>query len=109
MSLSIPPIIGDYFNAANHHDADGVMHCFSPDAVVRDDGKIHQGPQAIRAWNEASSKEYNAISVPLSARNEGAHSIVNCRVSGNFSGSPVELKFAFTLADNGITSLEITA
>lgn len=108
MSLSIPAAITDYFNAANDQDADGAARCFSPDGVVRDDGEIHQGTQEIRAWTEAASKKYSAVIAPVAVRSEGETSVVNCRVSGNFPGSPVELKFAFVLADDGIAALEVT-
>lgn len=109
MSLSIPAVVNDYFHAENHHDVDGVVRCFSPEGVVRDEGRIHQGPQAIRAWTEASSKKYNATIAPIDARSEDGKSIVNCRVSGNFPGSPVVLTFAFALTGDVISALEVTA
>lgn len=109
MALSIPAIINDYINAANHHDADGVVRCFSADGAVRDEGKLHQGHAAIRKWTEAAGKEYGATIEPVAAQKEGGKSIVACRVSGNFPGSPVALKFAFELAGSGIAALEITA
>ncbi len=109
MALFIPATIRDYFNAANQHDVDRVVQCFSADAVVHDEGKTHRGHEAIRQWKDAASKQYNAVIEPLSVRDEGGHSAVACRVSGNFPGSPVELQFAFVLNSDGIAFLEITA
>lgn len=109
MALPIPAIINDYIDAANRHDVDGVVRCFSAHGAVRDEGKRHQGHAAIRKWQEASSKKYDAVIEPLSAQKEGDKSIMACRVSGNFPGSPVALNFAFELAGSGIASLEITA
>lgn len=108
MTLPIPAIINDYFTAANQHDTEGVVNCFSADAEVRDVGKVIQGRAAIRQWEAASSKEYNAVIAPLAARVEGDQQIVTCRVSGDFPNSPAELTFAFVLADSGIATLEIT-
>lgn len=109
MALQIPAIINDYINAANRHDLDGVVRCFSASGTVRDEGKIHHGHAAIRQWKEAASKKYDAIIEPVAAKEEGGQSIIACRVSGNFPGSPVELTFAFGLTGSGIADLEITA
>lgn len=109
MEQSIPTIIGNYFNAANQQDAEGAMQCFSAYGVVHDEGKVHQGHIAIRQWSEATGKQYNAIIEPLAVNDEGGKTIVTCRVSGNFPGSPVGLAFAFVLTSSGIASLEITA
>jgi hypothetical protein len=109
MELSIPTIIRDYFNAANQQDAQGVVQCFSAYGVVHDEGKVHQGHIAIGHWSETTSKQYKAIVEPLAVSDEGGKTIVTCRVSGNFPGSPLALTFAFVLTSSGIASLEITA
>ncbi|WP_215409050.1 nuclear transport factor 2 family protein [Janthinobacterium sp. JC611] len=109
MSLLMPAIVGDYFSAENHHDGDAVAQCFSADGVVHDDGHTHVGHAAIKAWKEAGSKQYGASVSPISADMQGTRCLVIGSVSGRFPGSPLALRFAFTLAGNRIETLEISA
>jgi hypothetical protein len=109
MSIPMPAIVGDYFTAENHHESDAVAQCFAADGVVHDDGHAHAGHAAIQAWKEAGSKRYGAVIHPASADTQGARCVVIGSVSGSFPGSPLELRFAFTLANNRIQTLEISA
>lgn len=109
MSYRIPAIITDYFQAANGHDAAGAARCFDADGTVRDEGKVYQGPAAIGQWAAASSAQYQTVIAPVAARGDGPRTEVDCQVSGNFPGSPVQLQFRFTLAGARIAALEITA
>lgn len=109
MSLLMPAIVGDYFNAENHHDSDAVAQCFSANGVVHDDGHAHAGHAAIKAWKEAGSKQYGATISPTSADMQGARCLVTCSVSGSFPGSPLALRFVFSLAGDRIATLEISA
>lgn len=109
MSLLMPAIVGDYFSADNHHDSNAVAQCFAADGVVHDEGRTHAGHAAIQAWKEAGSKKYGATVSPISADTQGARCVVTGSVSGSFPGSPLALRFAFTLAGNRIQTLEISA
>ena len=109
MPILMPAIVGDYFTAENHHDSDAVAQCFTADGVVHDDGHAHAGHAAIKAWKEAGSKQYGATVSPTSADMQGARCVVTGSVSGNFPGSPLALRFTFTLADDHIRTLEISA
>jgi len=46
------------------------------------------------------------VEVVTSAQTDG-ETVVTCRLSGNFPGSPVELRHAFVVAGAKITRLEI--
>ena len=109
MSLFMPAIVGAYLNAEHHHDSDAVAQCFSADGVVHDEGHAHAGHAAIKAWKEAGSKQYGATVCPISANMQGARCVVTGSVSGSFPGSPLEMRFAFTLAGDRIETLEISA
>src|SRR4029077_841846 len=50
MSIELPAPIATYFAAENSDDAEALTACFSPDAVVRDEGRRIQGIAAIKAW-----------------------------------------------------------
>lgn len=107
-TLSMPAVISDYINAANHHDSDAVIQCFNADGEVLDEGKVHRGHAAIHQWKEESSKKYHPFITPIAAVTEGNGTVVECSVSGDFPGSPVNLRFAFTLENSAIAALEIT-
>lgn len=109
MALTLPAVVIDYFNAENNQDIGAVAQCFAADGVVHDHGHIHTGYAAIHAWKEASSKKYSAIISPLSADTQGTRCVVSTSVSGNFPGSPLDMRFAFTLAKQYIHTLEISA
>ncbi|CDG85435.1 nuclear transport factor 2 family protein [Janthinobacterium agaricidamnosum] len=109
MSLTLPQVVADYFHAENTKDIGGIARCFASDGVVRDNNKVHQGHDAIKAWKEDSSKKYSAIIVPDAAQTHDERCTVSTTVSGNFPGSPLQMAFAFTLAGDGIAMLEITA
>ncbi len=80
---------------------------FSEDAVVRDDGGEHRGRAAIAAWNAEAAVAFGVESEPLTAETAGAQSTVIARVSGRFPGSPLQLRFRFTVTRDRISRLEI--
>jgi hypothetical protein len=99
--MNLPKPVAAYFAA------DVCPECFAPDAVVRDEGKTHQGRAAIQQWQEASAQAYQATNEPVSAESKDGKLIVTSRVSGNFPGSPVNLAFAFRVVEDQIVELEI--
>ena len=107
-ALSLPEPLAAFFAAKNAHDADAELACFAPDARVRDEDQWLRGHAAIRDWCIATARKYHATNLPLSVESTAIHTLVRSRVTGNFPGSPVELRFAFVLANARISSLEIT-
>ena len=106
-SLSLPPVLAEYFSAQNAHDIDRLMACFAGDAQVRDEGEDIVGRAAIRRWKENTSARYKVRAEPLRIEDDGSHVIVTARVSGTFPGSPAELTYRFGLASGSIVSLEV--
>ena len=76
--------------------------------MVRDEGQDRSGLAEIRAWSEETGQRYRPVVEPLDSEPLGDQTIVRCKVSGDFPGSPVTLRFAFTLRDDKIARLEIT-
>jgi hypothetical protein len=105
----MPPVIAAYFQAANSHDSDGAARCFASNGIVHDEGERHEGLAAIKAWKEKVSEKYNVTMVPSAIEPEANGYKVTAKVSGNFPGSPLDMAFGFTLSDDCITLLEITA
>ena len=109
MNIKLPPPIAAYFAAANAHDMDTVLRCFAAEAVVHDEGQEIRGAAAIRAWKEHTDQKYSPTATPTDMAEADGRSIVTATVSGNFPGSPLPLRYFFTLDKAGITALEIKA
>ena len=105
--LNLPEPIAAYFDA-DKGDGEAVACCFTEHAVVKDEGQTHFGPEAIKAWQTASSARYSYLIEPFAVKRKDGRYIVTSRLTGNFPGSPVNLRFAFSLERRKIASLEIT-
>ena len=104
MSIDLPAPIAAYFAA----DGGGVASCFIEDAVVVDERREHRGRQAIGHWKTEATARYHYTSEPLAVDFSGADVTVSARVTGEFPGSPIELRYRFTLDGDKIARLEIT-
>jgi hypothetical protein len=85
-----------------------VARCFTTQGVVKDEGVTHVGPAAIKGWKTAASAKYSYTSEPFALEQEDGQYIVSSRLTGNFPGSPVDLRFIFRLERSKIALLEIT-
>jgi ketosteroid isomerase-like protein len=108
MSLTLPEPISAYF-IADAATPDAVAACFTPDATVIDERQTHQGRDAITRWKQEASARYNYTAEPISISAQGSEQIVIAHLTGDFPGSPVDLRYAFTLDRGAIARLEITA
>jgi hypothetical protein len=106
--IDLPPPIAAYF-AADTSDANAVAQCFSESAVVIDERREHRGRPAITRWKVEAAAKYHYTSEPLAVDVAGPEVTVTARVTGNFPGSPVDLRYHFTLEGATIGRLEITA
>lgn len=104
--LSLPEPIEAYFEA-DRRDGRAVARCFTNDAVVIDERRTHTGIAAIEAWKTATSAQFTYSAEPVALEKSDRQYIVTSRVTGNFPGSPVDLRFIFTLERGKIASLEI--
>ena len=106
MTLNLPKPIAAYF-AADKTDGEAVSQCFTEDALVKDEGHTHQGRAAIKQWKTDASAKYQYTSVPFACEQKGGKFVVTSHLTGNFPGSPVDLRFFFELEGDQIASLEI--
>src|SRR5258708_12359000 len=105
MSIDLPKPIAAYF-AADKRDADGLVLCFTEDAVVKDEGQTYTGLPAIKQWKTETSRKYTYTSEPFSLQKKAGETVVTSRLTGNFAGSPVNLRFFFTLKGTRIRRLK---
>jgi SnoaL-like domain len=106
MTLELPEPIAAYFTA-DQGNGQAVAQCFTDNAVVKDEGHTYNGRAAIKKWKEDASAKYEYTSEPLTCEQKDGKIVVTCRLTGNFPGSPVDLRFFFELAGEKIASLEI--
>ena len=104
--LNLPKPIAAYFKA-DSLDAQAVARCFTTDGVVLDENATHTGQAAIAAWKNDASSRYTYSATPFALQTEGRAYVVTSRVTGNFPGSPVDLRYTFVLERGRIASLEI--
>jgi hypothetical protein len=109
MAPALPTPIARYVEANAQLDVDGMLQPFAADAVVRDIGAVHQGHAEIRSLLEEAVVPAKAIFTPDSVRHENGRVVVEGPAHGNFPGSPIRFTYRFTLDNDAITALEITA
>src|SRR5258708_1495755 len=93
--LDLPEPVAAYFT--EKRDATMLARWFTSDAVVRDEGHTHNGLAAISEWQADVSAKYSFTCEPLTLEHKDGITVVSSRVTGNFPGSPVELRYRFRL------------
>lgn len=105
--LALPEPIAAYF-AADRRDAMATTRCFTNDAIVKDEGHTYTGLPAITKWRADVSAKYTFTSEFLALDESNGVVVVTSRLTGNFPGSPVILRYRFQLERGKIAALEIT-
>lgn len=110
MKLQLPRPVATFFEVGNGAAADALRPWFADDAVVDDEHRDHNGPEAITQWLLEARRRYAYHAQPLSSRQQGSRVTVGAKVTGAFPGSPVLLTHDFWLsADGRIERLAIRA
>jgi len=107
MPVDLSPPIALYVKAENAGDVESLSECFASDATVRDERRTYKGLAAIKEWKAETKRKYQHTVEPLASARKGDRIVVTSRLTGNFPGSPVEVRFVFTLASDKIALLEI--
>ncbi|ATN34097.1 polyketide cyclase [Rhizobium sp. ACO-34A] len=108
MTINLPKPVAAYF-AADRSDGATIAQCFTQDATVIDEGKTHVGRAAIQRWKSDTSAKFSYVCEPIAITEKNGRVVVIGHVTGNFPGSPVDLRYTFGLAGEEIARLEITA
>ncbi|MET4701153.1 ketosteroid isomerase-like protein [Constrictibacter sp. MBR-5] len=106
MTIPMPAPIAAYF-AADAKDGAAIARCFAPDAVVSDERNTHVGREAIARWAFEAATKYDFVSEPIGTAQDDALVVVTSRVTGTFPGSPIDLRYKFTVDGDVIARLEI--
>ena len=101
-------LISRYFALDAHRDTEGIVALFADDAIVVDEGKTYRGTTEIRAWQLGPASKYVYTTEVLNVEgSEPDRYLATGRLSGNFPGGTVDLRWDFTLADDQIKRLVI--
>ncbi|MBB3148449.1 ketosteroid isomerase-like protein [Phyllobacterium trifolii] len=109
MTLRLPKPIADYVEANAQLNVDGMLKPFANDTVVLDNGGRHEGHAGLRTLFEEAVIPAKAIFTPDSVRHEDDQVVVEGPAHGDFKGSPIRFTYRFTLENDTIKALEITA
>jgi hypothetical protein len=106
MMRNLPKPVAAYFTA-DEVSGEALSRCFTDDAVVKDEGHTYNGRAAIKGWKKEASAKYQYTCEPIACEKKDGKYVITCRLTGNFPGSPVDLRFFFELERDKIVSLEI--
>ena len=108
MSIEVPDVINNYFEADARRDTDAIVALFTDDGVVIDEGKTWRGRTEIRAWREGTAARYQYTTKVIDTEStaEDAY-LVSGRLEGNFPGATADVMWRFTLDGDRIGELHI--
>ena len=106
MNLVLPPVIAAFFHAHNTGQTADFDQLFTADARVSDEAHEYQGA-AIKAWIDDAIAKYTPVADVVGLADAAGQIIATAQVSGNFPGSPAQIRYKFTLKDGKIAALAI--
>ena len=109
MTPALPKPIADFVAANAQLNVDGMLKPFAADAVVLADGGRFEDHTALRTLFEEAVVPVKAIFTPDTVRHEHGQVVVEGPAHGDFPGSPIRFTYRFSLDNDAITALEITA
>ena len=107
MKTELPAPIAGFFQAHNSGKTDNFLDLFTTDAVVADEAHEYRC-DAIKEWIDGAIANYHPLHGEVtSLMPSGSQTVATTQVSGTFPGSPVQLRYVFTLRDDKIAALSI--
>jgi ketosteroid isomerase-like protein len=112
VSISLQSPLADFFKATNARDTEALFALFAPNATVDDEGFQYKGLDSIRGWI-AETVERFRFSIDVvdvsQASHAGEQASITGIVTGDFTGSPVQVRYDFTLDQQKIVQLKLGA
>lgn len=105
---TLSPLLTRFVAAMNAHDSGAVAACFTPDAVVEDEGHTYRGTEAIQGWIKGAFEKYRLQMEVMDLANEDDGMLLSGQVSGTFPGSPALLKYRIVMAGDLMGALSIS-
>jgi hypothetical protein len=105
MAAELPAAVTRLLEAANGHDTDAFVACFTEDGVVDDWGREFAGAEAIRGW---SDREFIGVKVTLAVagvETRGDETTIAAEVGGEGFNGPSH--FTFAVGDGLVSRMTI--
>jgi hypothetical protein len=106
MNIKLTQVIEAFFHAHNTGQTEGFVELFTADATVTDEAHEYRGA-AIKAWIDGAIAKYKPVADVSDLTQVGEQTIATAQVSGNFLGSPAQIRYKFTLKNDKIAALAI--
>jgi ketosteroid isomerase-like protein len=104
-----PEVIERFIDAAAQRDFDALGQCFTEDATVEDEERMHRGRNEIRAWQQKTRTQYDYTVTVTSGQPDGDDAYrVGAHLRGNFPGGEADVEYRFVIRDGLISSLRIS-
>ena len=108
MNIELPPVIASFFHATNTREFADFLSLFTADAHVNDEANDYYGAE-IGRWIDRATADTKPTADVTDITRDGQQLVVTAQLSGNFPGSPIQLRYYFTLKDAKIATLLIKA
>jgi hypothetical protein len=109
--MGLPPVVVDFLQAMNAWNVDGMLECFSDDALVNDQLEEFSGAEALREWASNVAVRDRLTVYVRSARVHHDCVILEGNVDGDYDKrqvpEPLPLSFYFFGDDGKIVQLMI--
>ena len=106
MNIPLTPLTARFVESMNAQNSAAFIACFTPDAVVEDEGHTFRGTAEIQAWIEEAFRKYRPFLEVTSVTISDTGMVITGTVSGSFPGSPIVLHYHLTITQDHISSLK---
>jgi hypothetical protein len=108
MSTPLPDVVSRYSARDKERDIESIVGLFADDATVIDEGEERHGTTEIRAWQTGAASKYTYTTEIIGTEVLAPDRVVvTGRLTGNFPGGTVDLKWDFSINGQQITRLVI--
>jgi hypothetical protein len=109
VSISLQSPLADFFSATNARDTDALFALFAPGATVDDEGFEYKGLDSIRGWIAETVERFRFSVDVVDAAHAKEHASIVGIVTGEFPGSPAQVRYDFQIDQQKIVSLKLGA
>ena len=109
MSISLQSPLADFFKATNARDTEALFALFAPNATVDDEGFQYKGSDSIRGWIAETVERFRFSIDVVDASHAAEQATITGVVTGDFTGSPVQVRYDFKLDQQKIVQLKLGA
>jgi ketosteroid isomerase-like protein len=109
VSISLQSPLADFFKATNARDTEALFALFASNATVDDEGFQYKGLDSIRGWIAETIERFRFSIDVIDASHAAGQASITGIVTGDFPGSPVQVRYDFTLDQLKIVQLKLGA